>query len=72
MQAKSDLTEDGKAENGGRSKRRKRPRQMFSPDDDSQLSRRKQKKPKRFPFSSTAPDRPCDILQDGKFYSGIV
>ncbi|CAG2207833.1 unnamed protein product [Mytilus edulis] len=64
-QAKSDLTEDGKAENGGRSKRRKRPRQMFSPDDDSQLSRRKQKKPKRFPFSSTAPDRPCDILQDG-------
>ncbi|XP_076090545.1 uncharacterized protein LOC143062687 [Mytilus galloprovincialis] len=64
-QAKTDLTEDGKAENGGRSKRRKRPRQMFSPDDDSQLSRRKQKKPKRFPFSSTAPDRPCDILQDG-------
>ncbi|XP_052092647.1 uncharacterized protein LOC127729059 [Mytilus californianus] len=64
-QAKSDITEVSKPENGIRSKRRKRPRQMFSPDDDSQLSRRKQKKPKRFPFSSTAPDRPCDILQDG-------
>lgn len=50
-----------------RSKRRKRPRQMFTPDDDydSKLSRRKQKKPKRFPFSSTAPDRPCDLLPNG-------
>ena len=41
---------------------------MFTPDDDydPKLSRRKQKKPKRFPFSSTAPDRPCDILPNGE------
>jgi len=41
---------------------------MFTPDDDydPKLSRRKQKKPKHFPFSSTAPDRPCDILPNGE------